>query len=157
MRTLLVTLLSVASALSAFADQVLPDLQGEALIQGLRERHAPERTLSYRRAREEMFSRIDNQNGRVTLFYTGEQYPTTGIPPEREVNTEHTGPQSRFEDARGRNRMKSDLHHLFPTPSSVNNRRGNNPFADIPDEQTEFWYRSSLAERDIPAGETRDQ
>ncbi len=41
------------------------------------------------------------------------------------INCEHTWPQSFFEK---REPMRSDLHHLFPTLSVPNNRRGHHPF-----------------------------
>ncbi len=144
----ILAILAVAGGLGA--EEILPGKSGAALVQGLRSQYQPTRSLSYREARQNMFGQIDNYGGRVVLMYTGESYSTNTIPPEREVNTEHTWPQSRFEDSVGRGRMKSDLHHLFPTSNSVNSRRGNNAFGDIPDERTQFWYRSPLAQQQIP-------
>lgn len=54
-----------------------------------------------------------------------------------EVNIEHTWPQSKFSAKFDKNMQKSDMHHLFPTDSMANNRRGNHEFGDIannPDE-----------------------
>jgi endonuclease I len=41
--------------------------------------------------------------------------------------------------------MRSDLHHLFPTRKDVNNARGNDPFAEIPDATTQTWYGINTA------------
>lgn len=41
------------------------------------------------------------------------------------INCEHTWPQSFFRKA---NPMRADIHHLFPTLSRPNNRRGHHPF-----------------------------
>lgn len=47
-----------------------------------------------------------------------------------EVNIEHTWPQSKFSSGYDKDIQKSDLHHLYPTDSMANNRRGNFPFGD---------------------------
>lgn len=43
------------------------------------------------------------------------------------INCEHTWPQSFFNK---QGAMRSDLHHLFPTLSTPNSKRGNNPFGE---------------------------
>lgn len=53
------------------------------------------------------------------------------IPPNGEVNCEHTWPQSRFNSSMSKGAQKSDLHHLFPTDSKANGVRGNYPFAEV--------------------------
>ena len=47
--------------------------------------------------------------------------------------------------------MKSDMHHLFPTKSNVNSSRGNDPFEEIPDEETHIWYRNEYSQTSIPS------
>jgi deoxyribonuclease I len=50
------------------------------------------------------------------------------IPNNREINTEHTWPQSlgsRQEPFRG------DLHHLYPADAEANSMRGNSPFGEV--------------------------
>jgi deoxyribonuclease-1 len=47
-----------------------------------------------------------------------------------EVNIEHTWPQSKFNTSIDKNIQKSDMHHLYPTDSDANNRRGNFQFGD---------------------------
>ncbi len=53
------------------------------------------------------------------------------IPDPEVLNTEHTWPQSRFTDGYPKETQKSDLHHLFPTDSDMNNTRANNKFGEV--------------------------
>lgn len=48
-----------------------------------------------------------------------------------QINTEHTWPQSRFTGRFSRDMQKSDLHHLFPTDSEINSRRGSLRFGNV--------------------------
>jgi endonuclease I len=50
------------------------------------------------------------------------------------INTEHTWPQSRFTGRFPREMQKSDIHHLFPTDSEMNGRRGSLRFGRIVEE-----------------------
>ena len=36
--------------------------------------------------------------------------------------------------------MKSDMHHIRPAKQNINSSRGNNPFGEINDPQTNHWY-----------------
>ncbi len=63
------------------------------------------------------------------------------------INVEHTWPRSKGAEY---GNPKSDLHHLFPTKDNVNSSRGNDPFADIPDNATHKWYRNSEILFEIP-------
>ena len=148
---------AVLFASTAAAAPIHPDLSGDELAEKLREEYSPSRSLSYREAREEMFSFIDSkmesgQRG-VVLVYTGTFFATTAIPNHQVVNTEHTWPQSKFSGPG----MKSDIHHLFPTISQVNSERGNKPFAEIPDHETLRWWNSASAQRTAPAAGDRDE
>jgi hypothetical protein len=49
------------------------------------------------------------------------------------------------------NPMKSDLHHLRPSKSNVNSSRGNKPFGDNPDSQTDTWFWMSQSQSSIPS------
>lgn len=140
-------------AAECLAQLIEPDKTGEELIAALRGQYKPaaNNVLGYRPAREQMFSRIDNVGGKVRLVYTGARFSTTGIPNHTIVNTEHTWPQSKFRSAgSGRQQMKSDLHHLYPTYNRVNADRGNKPFGEIPDPETRKWWKSSTARGTIP-------
>lgn len=87
-----------------------------------------QRSLGYKAAKKVMFGKIDNHGGEVCGVYS-ETYclRTSGIPNNSKMNTEHTWPQSK--GAVGI--AKSDLHHLYPTMSSINSTRSNYPFCDV--------------------------
>ena len=152
--TLFLTALLLMTTYFSDAEEIGSQLAGDELVTFLKSEYRPDATLSYNQARQKMFSEIDNHGGNVRCVYTGEEVATTGIPPNNVMNTEHTWPQSKFHSHMP---MKSDLHHLFPTLSPVNNRRGNLPFADIPDNQTDRWYRSAQFQTTVPADNERDQ
>lgn len=145
--------LALTLTTGAHAETVAPGKEGAELLRFLRENYSPRQNLSYREARRHMFSRIDNQDGWVRLVYTGKPYRTSDIPNPNKVNTEHTWPQSMFKQASGRQGMKSDLHHLFPTYNRVNGERGHKAFDDIPNHATETWWDDAEAEYDVPADE----
>lgn len=48
-----------------------------------------------------------------------------------QVNIEHTWPQSKFSSQYNKEMQKSDMHHLFPTDSQANSRRGNYRFGEV--------------------------
>jgi len=87
--------------------------------------------MGYKKAREYMFKTVFNQDGKVSCRYTGKTLPVVDdIPNANIMNTEHIWPQSRF----GSNMVslkKCDLHHLMPSLSKVNSRRGNHPFGVV--------------------------
>jgi endonuclease I len=94
-------------------------------------------SLGYNLARDKMFMEIDNQkvNGQgapqntLECVYTGRQavgYSSrTDAQNNYSFNTEHTWPQSNFNEEEP---MKSDLYHLFPTDVAANSMRANYPF-----------------------------
>lgn len=47
------------------------------------------------------------------------------------VNIEHTWPQSKFSRRFSKELQKSDMHHLYPTDSQANSRRGNFRFGEV--------------------------
>lgn len=88
---------------------------------------------NYTTSRTVMFSTIDDYNSddTITCVYTGRKVYTTGIPsvnPPQSMNTEHTFPQSFFNQAEP---MRSDVHHLFPSDEVANNRRNNYDFGFV--------------------------
>lgn len=94
-------------------------------------------SYGYESAKNAMFSHIDNEGGKIRGVYTGEYYShpyndnraTQTKTNENEMNCEHTWPQSKGISGTS----KADLHHLFPTFSYVNSKRGNHPFGDVTD------------------------
>ncbi len=98
-------------------------------------------SLGYNLARDKMFMEIDNQkvNGlgatqnTLECVYTGRLAVGYANRTEAQVapynfNTEHTWPQSNFNEEEP---MKSDLYHLFPTDITANSKRANYPFGKV--------------------------
>ncbi len=134
-------------------ETIFPGLTGQELIDSLRANYKPATVLSYDDARDTMFAVIDNYNDSIRCVYSGYTiYITPGVDPstdayQKGVNTEHTWPQSKGAD---HGNARSDLQHLFPCRDEVNSSRSNDPFADIPDEQTDKWWRDDYYLTTIP-------
>ncbi len=130
-------------------------LQGQQLKDWLRQNwyEGKRVELSYTVARGRMYNYIDNQDGRVVCVYSGytESVPldsgNTNPAVVSRINTEHTIPQSWFDE---QVRMRADIHHLFPTYDTWNSNRGSDPFADIPDDRTQLWMRNTSSQTSIP-------
>lgn len=134
---------------------LLPELSGEALRSQLADDYGVKNSLGYNKARDYMYSQLDNDNGVVRGIYSGfevEVDPNSSRPRSdayqdgRGINAEHSWPQSK--GATGV--AKSDLHHLFPTRAKINSRRSSLPYAEIDDRKTEAWIRNNRVFRDIP-------
>jgi hypothetical protein len=150
--TCLILLVSFCCAEKALAQTPPSDLQGEALRTWLKQNYynGKHTTLDYSQARKLMYAYIDNVNDTIRCVYSGykrylpygtlESYPAP-------INTEHTVPQSFFDENLP---MVSDLHHLFPTYEQWNSNRGNLPFEEIPDSQTDLWMRGNQGQSAIP-------
>src|SRR5690606_35209169 len=132
---------------------IFPGLYGQDLIDALRGAYTPASTLGYDTARDVLFQWEQDETGHLRCVYTGY---TVVIPPgadpstsafQQGINTEHTWPQSM---GAGSEPARSDMHHLFPSKDNVNSSRGNHPYGEIPDAQTDTWYRLSVAQTSIP-------
>jgi len=159
--TLLLLLTLLPAALRAQTVPPLPpaapaNLQGLALRDWYRQNWYDGKrvVLTYDVARGRMYNYADNYNNLVTCVYSGytqtrpfnfSNTSTAGMLP---INCEHTVPQSWFNQTV---RMRSDMHHLFPTYDTWNNLRGNDPFAEIPDATTQTWMRGLVSQATIPA------
>ena len=112
-------------------------------------------TLSYNSARDVMYSIIDlasdNTLKGIYTNYTITIDPTQDPRPQTNalnMNCEHAWPQSM--GASG-SPQKSDMHHLYPSRGIVNSSRGNKPFDEIDDSQTDKWWRLDYYETSIPS------
>ncbi|MCC2548615.1 endonuclease [Hymenobacter sp. BT175] len=131
------------------------NLQGQPLKDWLRQNWYDGKrvVLSYNDARGKMYNYADNYQGKVTCVYSGYQETvrldssSTSTGGVNRINCEHTIPQSWFNEV---TRMRSDMHHLFPTYDTWNSDRGSDPFAEIPDAQTTKWIRNLTAQATIP-------
>jgi len=147
-----VLLLSLTSFVFAFAQpDVLPEnLTNEEVRDWLKqewfdtyENVSTSTSSGYTQARLEMYNNIENENDSMYCLYSGlgRSVPTTGFTSAGNAtpfDCEHIVPQSVFNSA---GPMKNDIHHLTPTYSNWNSSRGNLPFDEIPDGDTEKWMR----------------
>jgi endonuclease I len=130
-------------------------LSGTSLRDWLRTNwYDPYRTvLTYSAARAKMYNYADNYSNKVVCVYSGYaetvpyNYASTSTQVVTGINCEHTIPQSWFKET---DRMRSDMHHLYPTYIQWNSNRGSDPFAEIPDSQTKLWMRLTQSQTGIP-------
>lgn len=130
------------------ADTIFPNCNSVNTEEGTTAKCVEHRPLGYTKAREKLFGWLylkkQTENSySVTDVYCERTYtdadfggePTFGpdkVPSSGNVvNTEHTWPQSRFTGRFPRETQKSDLHHLFPTDSEMNARRGSLRFGNV--------------------------
>ncbi|WP_207435336.1 endonuclease [Sabulibacter ruber] len=156
LRLLLTVLMVSWCGISASIAQTAPpaNLSGSELRAWFRQNwyDGKRQVLSYSTARGKMYHYVDNYNDKVTCVYSGfEQafaYSETSTSTDiANINCEHTVPQSWFNEVE---RMRTDIHHLFPTVIQWNSDRGSDPFADIPDTQTAKWIRLNSSQTTIP-------
>jgi len=93
-----------------------------------------------------MYSSVDLRHGDVVEgVYTGFEVSYTGgdastVMYNGGINAEHSWPQSM---GASEEPQRSDMHSLFPAKDNVNSTRGNDPYAEIPDSETTYWFRGS--------------
>lgn len=141
---------------------------GQPLVDAVRSLYKPDLTLGYSRARDTLYSKIDN-NGAASLsgIYTDFTVPLeAGKDPsisvfqnEEGINAEHVYPQSK--GAR-QEPGRSDMHHIFPSKVSVNSARASCIFGEVEDSDTEFWFvfgerLSQMPTTDIDAYSEKDE
>lgn len=130
-----------------------PDLQGQALLDALKADYSPDQTLGYGPARDTLYRYEQYTDGALIGEYTGFsiQLDPNADPSQdayaKGINAEHTLPQSK---GAGSEPAKSDLHNLFPVKANVNSARGNTPFDEISDTQTDSWYYQDQEQSEIP-------
>jgi len=125
----------------------------------LRTDYTPNQTLGYTNGRDEMYSVVDNDgaNGVHCIYTDFTVYWTPGTDPSSNIyqngsgiNAEHVFPQSL---GAGNEPARSDMHNLRPTRAAVNSDRGNCPFGDIPDTNTDKWHKDNLTQTSTPASD----
>ncbi|MFC1535705.1 endonuclease [Candidatus Neomarinimicrobiota bacterium] len=153
-RHYLIFLLLISCAYSQVQTTIGEGLAGQDLANYVVINYKPSTTLGYTNARDTMYAIIDLQQGnQLEGVYSG--YTITldlALDPSTDaynkgINAEHTWPQSKGADVEP---QKSDLHHLFPCKDNVNSSRGNDPFGEIPDANTDKWYRLDEVLESIP-------
>jgi endonuclease I len=139
----------VGLGFSQYNQQVLfPDLEGEALLEKLVEEYKAQIIfMDYGESRDTLFSKVYMKDDSLKCVYSGHTLfldpnrdPTTFVymnGSDNGINTEHTYPRSKGAEF---GNPKSDMHHLFPTRSKVNEERSNFPFGEIDDDETDLWF-----------------
>ncbi|MDP8321039.1 MAG: endonuclease, partial [Candidatus Stygibacter australis] len=104
--------------------------------------------------RDVLYGEIDSQpDNQLSCIYTNF---TITLDPDLDpstnafnqgINCEHTWPQSYGADQEP---QRSDMHHLYPCKDNVNSSRSNAPYAEIPDNETDIWYRYAEVLTTIP-------
>ena len=112
-------------------------------------------SIGYTQARLVLFGEIhaskDSKGQFVKDVYCGKKFyfkeARDVLNMSREVNTEHTWPQSRFNGNFSKDMQKSDMHHLYPTDSDANNRRANHSFGNVPASEDELNVENCSSSR----------
>ncbi len=133
-------------------ETIFPCLNGQELLDSLIFYYKTDTVLPYSMARDTLFANICQHNDSLVCVYSG--YTIYLDPLEdptsdayiKGIDTEHTWPQSKGSVGQA----KSDMHHLCPTRIVVNSARGNDPFAEIPDPDTDKWFRLDYFLNTIP-------
>jgi deoxyribonuclease-1 len=143
------------------ADEIIPSCESHQLpvadfasvneFSATQSKCVQHRSLGYETARKKLFGWMHlKQNERGEYFvhdvycekdfsdadFDGEKTFGPDLLPKSGniINTEHTWPQSRFTGRFPRETQKSDLHHLYPTDSEMNARRGSLRFGFVAEE-----------------------
>lgn len=137
---------------------VFPGLSGQPLLDSLFDRYLPATVLSYGDARDTLYAKIlAKADDTLRCIYSGHalyldptQDPTqyvylNGTP--NGMNAEHAYPQSK---GAADGNARSDMHHLYPARIPVNEARGSVPYGEIPDNQTQKWFRNTQTLTTIP-------
>jgi len=152
---LLLIIIIIPSLFAQTQIVIAPGLYQESLLDFLNANYKTTTTLGYTNARDTMYSLIDMHDvNLLSCVYTG--FTITLDPAldpsvdayNQGVNCEHTWPQSM---GAGSEPQKSDMHHLFPCKANVNSSRGNDPYGEIPDANTDRWFRLDYDQTTIPA------
>jgi hypothetical protein len=121
-------------------DPICPNQTGAPLLACLRSGYARTTVVPYDLARDYLYGR-NGQTGfysaPYTGVYSGRSGPLGGGASPTQIDTEHTWPRSLMPDP---GLQEGEMHNLYPTISKVNNDRGNLPFGEVDDAQTNGWY-----------------
>ncbi len=146
-----------STSFGQISQPVFPDLTGEALLDSLVSKFKPTVVLEYGPARDTLYSKIYKKDGAVECVYSGHKIALLdGVDPsqflamnnaQNGINCEHGYPQSK---GAASGNAHSDMHHLFPTRVAVNSSRGNLPYGESPDAETENWFFEAQSSSSVP-------
>lgn len=146
---LAVVLIFISVSLQQGKSQIFPGLVGEPLVEALRGAYTPAILLNDTQVKDTLYAKIFIDGDSVRCIYSGlARYLPSGVDPSQwlygtglevgSLNLEHSWPQSKGAGEGTNGNM--DMHHLFPSRSGINSDRGDFPYADINDNQTQRWY-----------------
>ena len=151
MRLIFIFLLCSISLLTA--QSIFPNLWGQQLIDSLAANYKTNTVLSWEHVKDTLYARIYNYNDSVSCVYGGltvyldpTQDPSTWLWNQGRLTVEHTWPKSKGATGQAQN----DMHYLFPVRNTINSSRGNDPFAESPDPETDVWWRLDGSLHTIP-------
>ena len=152
----LVPLVAILLAAPVFAQPqtvLYPGQTGAPLLSAIDADYSPALTLGYNPARDSLYAYEQRTDGELCGVYTRFCIQLTpGADPSTDafnkgINAEHTWPQSM---GAADEPSRSDLHHLFPAKANVNSSRGNEPYGEIADADTDRWFRGASDQTTIP-------
>ena len=128
---------------------------GQPLIDALQDNYTPSNPLGYGPARDILYAEIDNVGLELSGIYTAftvtldpmEDPSVSAFQNGAGLNAEHVYPQSL---GAANEPAKSDLHNIFPSKVNVNESRGNCPYGEIEDTDTDTWYFLDIQANNIP-------
>ncbi|HRI59075.1 MAG TPA: endonuclease [Saprospiraceae bacterium] len=137
---------------------VFPNLTGDELLDSVASHYRPTVVLDYANARDTLFASVLTvEDDTLRCIYSGyalyldpTQDPTQYVylnGSSLGMNTEHAYPQSK---GAADGNARSDMHHIFPARIPVNEARADVPYAEIPDAQTQKWFRGTQVLTGIP-------
>lgn len=130
-------------------------MSGDELKNFVIENYKTTSTLGYDMARDTLYAKIDlKEDNKLVGVYSGYEITLdltqdpSSYAYQNGINCEHSWPQSMGASSEP---QKSDMHLLYPCKINVNSSRGNDPFGEIPDIDTDRWYRFEEVLYSIPS------
>ena len=151
-----ISIIILVSCNSISAQEILfPGVVGIDLLNAIQDNYTPNIIYSYAEARDTLYARIDLEADSVYGIYTDYAvYLTPNTDPtvtlfSAGLNTEHIYPQGR--GATDGTPAHRNMHHLAAARVNVNQDRGNLPFGEILDAQTDKWFWRDIQLSNIPS------
>lgn len=160
--TVCCTALVFCSTLQAqYQEELYPNVEGQELLNSLVQDYKPVNILDYHEAREYLYTKVYNVDGRVECVYTGHSlavspdatnpiFQLSMLGSLNGIITEHTYPQSKGAET---GNAESDMHHLVPARLGANVARLNHPFGEIEDSETNIWLIDDETLFNMPDGD----
>ncbi len=158
---ILAILLSLAPLFVCAQVSIYPTLEKDELLSILVEDYKPFGLMTYGPARDSMYREVyRDADGYVSCYYTGYSIflpedvdPSSFLYRDGDdlgITAEHIFPQSK---GAAEGDARSDMHALVPAIWRANERRSNYPFGEVPDDETDHWYRLDEDLVDTPTGD----